>query len=98
MHCGQALEAALNEALSEFRAKETWDRPRRLKLMEFKTDAAAVGGDVALEVVCNPNAYASAFAAKAMVTLRAPGGVRLTAEGALSALRQDLEAFKAAHA
>jgi hypothetical protein len=62
-------------------------------MMEFKctqadgADGVAGGGDVAVEIVCNPNAYASAFAAKAMVTLRARG-VKLTAEGALSALRQ----------
>jgi hypothetical protein len=61
-------------------------------MMEFactqpEADAAAGSGDVAVEIVCNPNAYASAFAAKAMVTLRARG-VKMTAEGALSALRQ----------
>ena len=66
--------------------------------MEYScvTPASEGAPGCAVEIVCNPNAYASAFAAKAMVTLAA-GGVRLTAEGALSALRQDLEAFKAAH-
>jgi hypothetical protein len=57
--------------------------------MEYKCsgDAAPGAAPVSVEIVCNPNAYASAFAAKAMVTLAA-GGVKVTAEGPLSALRQ----------
>jgi hypothetical protein len=43
-----------------------------------------------LEVVCNPNMAPTAFDARVLVTLRA-GGVRLTTEGKLSALKADVE-------
>ena len=80
--------------MSEFRARETWERPRRLRMMEFS--AAGEGAAApSVEIVCNPNAYPTAFTAKALVTLTA-GGVRVTAEGGLTAVVQDLEAFKAA--
>lgn len=81
----QRLEDALKALLAEFAAKETWERPRRLALMEF------AGGD--LTVVCNPNAYPTAFQAKALITFQSHG-VQVTGEGGLSALRQDVEAFQ----
>ena len=84
--------------MSEFRARETWERPRRLRMMEFRAASEASAGGVAtpsVEIVCNPNAYPTAFAAKALVTLSG-GGVCVTAEGGLSAVMQDLEAFKSA--
>ena len=84
--------------MSEFRARETWERPRRLRLMEFRADSDAGAGGVptpSVEIVCNPNAYPTAFAAKALVTLTA-AGVSVTAEGGLSAVMQDLEIFKSA--
>jgi hypothetical protein len=84
--------------MSEFRARETWERPRRLRMMEFRSASEAGAGGAAspsVEIVCNPNAYPTAFAAKALVTLQA-GGVSVTAEGGLSAVMQDLEIFKQA--
>lgn len=46
------------------------------------------------EVFCNPNAAASPFDAKVLVTVRSTnGGVGFTTEAPLSALRADLEAF-----
>ncbi len=46
-----------------------------------------------LEVVCNPNACSSIFEARALVTLRTRGGLRVTSETRIPALQADLDAF-----
>lgn len=46
-----------------------------------------------LEVFCNPNSASSAFNAKALITLKTKEGVKITTEGRLSALKEDLDAF-----
>ena len=42
---------------------------------------------------CNPNAHATAFEAKLLVSLRAAGGVSVTTEARLSNVKADLDAF-----
>ena len=49
-------------------------------------------GDVFLEVFCNPNIWASPFAAKALVTLR-DDRIRVTTEAELNRLYEDVNAF-----
>lgn len=46
-----------------------------------------------LEVVCNPNAYATAFDAKVLITIRSSQGLKVTTEGRLSNLKGDVDTF-----
>jgi hypothetical protein len=49
-------------------------------------------GDVFLEIFCNPNIWASPFAAKVLITLR-DDRIRLTTEAEFSRLIEDLNQF-----
>ncbi len=49
-------------------------------------------GDVFLEIFCNPNIWATPFAAKVLVTLR-DDRIRLTTEAELSRLVEDLNQY-----
>jgi hypothetical protein len=49
-------------------------------------------GDIFLEVFCNPNIWASPFAAKALVTLR-DDRIRVTTEAELNRLYEDVMTY-----
>ena len=46
-----------------------------------------------LEVFCNPNAYATAFDAKVLITVHSRQGLKVTTEGRLSNLKGDVDTF-----
>lgn len=53
-------------------------------------------GEVFVEVFCNPNIWASPFAAKALVTLR-DDRIRITTEAELNRLYEDVTAYLQQH-
>jgi hypothetical protein len=86
-----ALTTAVAGVMRTFAEKAEAARPKRWDSMEFRAEGDGSAGEVELlEVVCNPNMAPTAFDARVLVTLRA-GGVRLTTEGKLSALKADVE-------
>ena len=94
------LKAALALLLATFAEKAKAERPKRWQSLEYKFRSGDEEGNstppgIALfEVFCNPNAAASPFDAKVLVTVKSTdGGVGFTTEAPLSALRADLEAY-----
>jgi hypothetical protein len=95
------LKAALALLLATFAEKAKAERPKRWQSLEYKfknddgSDESTTPPGIALfEVFCNPNAAASPFDAKVLVTVKSTeGGVGFTTEAPLSALRADLEAY-----
>lgn len=62
--------------------------------MEVKFSGGQAGeGIEMLEVFCNPNAHATAFDAKLLVTIKAQGGLKVLCEGRLSSVKADLDAY-----
>ncbi|EIE18703.1 hypothetical protein COCSUDRAFT_60012 [Coccomyxa subellipsoidea C-169] len=88
------VSTAINGLLQTFAAKQAAERPKRWQAMEYRYKGAGEDDPVAqLELFCNPNAYSTAFDARVLVTLKAAGGVAVTTEGRLSALKADIENF-----
>lgn len=93
------LKAALALLLATFAEKAKAERPKRWQALEYKfksgdEDGNTPPGIALFEVFCNPNAAASPFDAKVLVTVKSEeGGVGFTTEAPLSALRADLEAY-----
>ena len=99
-HRATELKAALALLLATFAEKAKAERPKRWQSLEYRFKNDGDGSEktppgIALfEVFCNPNAAASPFDAKVLVTVKATeGGVGFTTEAPLSALRADLEAY-----
>lgn len=84
----EGLQSALSEVmhLLKQRAIQVGDpNPQaQVKPMEYQHT-----GDVFLEVFCNPNIWASPFAAKALITLR-DDRMRVTTEAELNRLYEDV--------
>ena len=86
------LDKAIDALLQTFREKEKATRPQRWQSMEFRVAGDFAAGGVFLEIFCNPNAYSSAFQARALVTVK-DEKIRFTSEGALSALKAAVDEY-----
>lgn len=89
------LRESVQSLLKTFAEKQKAERPKRWDMMEYRLsgeEAAAVGLRL-LEVMCNPNAYTTAFDAKVLITVATTAGVKITTEGRVSSLKQDVEAY-----
>ncbi|PRW57478.1 hypothetical protein C2E21_3963 [Chlorella sorokiniana] len=88
------LSTALAGVMQTFADKQQAERPKRWPSLEyvFKGDTAARELEY-LEVFCNPNAHATAFDARALITLRTADGLRVTTEGKLTAVKADVDDF-----
>ncbi|GJP34025.1 hypothetical protein CLOM_g18506 [Closterium sp. NIES-68] len=93
----RALDASISNLLQTFREKEKATRPQRWTTMEYRHSGDVSNGDVFIEVFCNPNAYANAFQAKALITVK-DDRIRFTSEGALSALKANIDEYLMRHA
>ncbi len=87
----QSLKAEIQHLLESLKitaAKATpGERATPQKPMEYQ-----YAGDVFLEIFCNPNIWASPYAAKVLVTVR-DERIRLTTEAELSRLIEDLTQY-----
>ncbi|MBN8560416.1 MAG: hypothetical protein J0L70_07850 [Leptolyngbya sp. UWPOB_LEPTO1] len=87
----QQLKTALNELMGRLKNTATKTTPGGKTApqpsMEYRYT-----GDVFLELFCNPNIWASPFAARVLVTLR-DDRIRLNTEAELSRLIEDVNQF-----
>lgn len=88
------LHTALAALLATFSEKAAAERPQRWPATEFRFKGDAGAGELALfEAFCNPNAHASPFDAKVLVTATGGDGLSVMTEVALTGLRSDLGAY-----
>jgi hypothetical protein len=87
----QDLQREINILLDRLKAiannVSSGGKPQPQKPMEYQYT-----GDIFLEVFCNPNIYASPFAAKVLLTVR-DDRIRLTTEAELTRIIEDLERY-----
>jgi hypothetical protein len=83
----QTTIADLMERLKAVATKGVGGRPVPQQPMEYQYT-----GEVFLEIFCNPNIWASPFAAKVLITLR-DDRIRLTTEAELTRLIEDVNQY-----
>jgi hypothetical protein len=84
------LKAALAQLMDSLKAVAS--KPAGTKVTPQKPTEYRYTGEVFLEFFCNPNIWATPFAAKVLVTLR-DDRIRLTTETLLSQLNEDLNTY-----
>lgn len=84
------LKAALDELMQRLKARvaqPVGGKPSPQKPMEYQYT-----GDIFLEIFCNPNIWATPFAAKVLITIR-DDKLRLTTEAELTRVFEDVNAY-----
>ena len=84
----KGLSSAISGLLTTFKEKEQAGRPQRWSNMEYRQTEDGVF----FEVFCNPNAHATAFQAKYLITIN-DEKLRITSEGQLSSLKNDVDTY-----
>jgi hypothetical protein len=87
-NAAKGLSSAIAGLLTTFKEKEKASRPRRWESMEYR----AMEEGVSFEIVCNPNAHATAFQARYLITINHEK-IRVASEGQLSALKSDVDNY-----
>jgi hypothetical protein len=85
----QELKTSLNQLVQQLKAKST---PGVGKTAPAKSFEYRYTGDVFLEIFCNPNIWATPFAAKVLITLR-DDRIRLSTEAELTRLIEDVNNY-----
>jgi hypothetical protein len=85
------LKAALNELMGRLKTTATKTAPGSKTAPQASMEYRYTG-DVFLELFCNPNIWASPFAARVLVTLR-DDRIRLNTEAELSRLIEDINQY-----
>jgi hypothetical protein len=84
------LQSALNELMQKLKARvaqPAGGKPSPQKPVEYQYT-----GDVFLEIFCNPNIWATPFAAKVLITIR-DDRLRLTTEAELTRVVEDVNNY-----
>lgn len=84
----KGLSSAITGLLTTFKEKEKAARPKRWEAMEYRQTEDGVS----FEVFCNPNAHATAFQAKYLITIN-DDKMKVASEGQLSALKSDVDQY-----
>lgn len=89
----QELKASMNELMNRLKAVATkttpgGGKPVPQKSMEYRHK----GEEIFVEIFCNPNIWASPFAAKVLLTIR-DSNVRLSTEAELTRVIEDLNQY-----
>lgn len=91
------LQLALTHLMDSLKAIATKKTAPGARATPQKPMEYQYTGDVFLEIFCNPNIWATPFAAKVLITLR-DDRIRLTTEAELSRLIEDINQYLEQHA
>lgn len=93
------LGRSFNGLLQTFKDKQEAEAPKKFEIMTYKFEDPDPSDDNvdSFEVMCNPNAFPSAFEAKLLVALSAQNGIKISGESHLSQMKSDLRTFLRNH-
>jgi hypothetical protein len=86
------LKVALDELITSLKAVATKTTPGSGKVVAQRPWEYCYTGEVFLEIFCNPNIWATPFAAKVLITVR-DLNIRLTTEAELTRLIEDINQY-----
>lgn len=88
----RSLQATIADLMTDLKANAAKTSPGSGRATPQKPMEYQHTGEVFLEIFCNPNIWATPFAAKVLITLR-DDRIRLTTEAGLSRLVEDLNQY-----